>query len=284
MSLKKHLRKIAKFILNNSSDKKIYENIVQVNYNRCLNRRNILITGGSKGIGYSIAKKCVLEGAKVVITGRNEKDLKKAKQDLGNNCEYVVFDSNNISKIEEMLESVKYKFDITFDSLVLNSGISLHENNYKNVTEESFDEQFNTNFKSNYFLAKIFLEYLDKNKVINGNLLFISSETGSQCYDIPYGLTKNSLNSLVKALSRREYKNGIRVNAIAPGVTKTKMTSEYADSTDGNLYRKCASDRLFLPEEVAEVACFLFSDVSKCISGEIIHTNAGNHLNPFWEE
>lgn len=283
MSLKKQLRKIAKFILNNSSEKKIYVTIEKVNYNGCLKDRNIIITGGSKGIGYSIAEKCVDEGANVIITGRNEKNLKIAKQKLGINCEYVVFDSNNINLIYDLLENISEKYNIILDSIVLNSGISLHEGDYSNVTEESFDNQFNTNFKSNYFFAKYFLEYLKAKKRKEGNLLFISSETANQCYDIPYGLTKNSINSLVEALSRREYKNGIRVNAIAPGVTKTDMTSEYADASDGNLYRNCSSDRIFLPEEVAEVACFLLSDVSKCISGEIIHTNAGNHLNPFWE-
>lgn len=62
------------------------------------------------------------------------------------------------------------------------------------------------------------------------------------------------------------------------------MTKDYAEAADGNLYRDCASNRIFKPEEVAEVVCFLLSDASRCISGEIIHTNAGNHLNPFWKE
>ena len=114
--------------------------------------------------------------------------------------------------------------------------------------------------------------------------MVISSETGNQCYDIPYGLTKSSLNSLVRALSRRFYKCGLRVNAIAPGVTESCMTKEYASVTNGNYYRDCASDRIFLPSEVAEVAAFIISDAAKCISGEIIHTNAGNHLNPYWDD
>ena len=73
------------------------------------------------------------------------------------------------------------------------------------------------------------------------------------------------------------------VNGIDPGVTLTEMTRDYAESSDGNLYRDCASGRTFLPEEVAEGACFLLNDASKCISGEIIHCNAGNHLKAFWE-
>ena len=148
----------------------------------------------------------------------------------------------------------------------------------------SKNSQFNTNLRGAYFLCKASLEMKLEEKTENANLILISSETGNQCYDIPYGMTKAATNSLVKALSRRVYKSGIRVNAIAPGVTLSDMTKDYAEASDGNMYRDCASDRTFLPEEVAEVACFLLSDASRCISGEIIHTNAGNHLNPFWKE
>lgn len=96
-------------------------------------------------------------------------------------------------------------------------------------------------------------------------------------------MTKAALNSLTGALSRRVYTHGIRVNAIAPGVTLTDMTRAYAASSDGNLYRDCASGRTFLPEEVAEVACFMLSNALKCISGEVIHCNAGNHLK-LWDK
>lgn len=64
-----------------------------------------------------------------------------------------------------------------------------------------------------------------------------------------------------------------------PGVTATDMTKEYADVSDGDYSYEAASGRLFLPEEVAEVVCFLLSSASRCISGEVIHVNAGNHLN-----
>ena len=95
------------------------------------------------------------------------------------------------------------------------------------------------------------------------------------CDDLPYGLTKASINSLVQALSYKYYKSGIRVNGIAPGVTVSNMTGL---NKDGDLYNNNPSNRYFLPEEIAEVATFLLSDYSKCISGEIIHCNAGNHI------
>lgn len=68
-------------------------------------------------------------------------------------------------------------------------------------------------------------------------------------------------------------------------MTQSDMTKEYADVSDGNMYRDCASDHVFKPEEVAEVAGFLLSDAAKqCISGDIIHTNGGNHIKAFWDK
>lgn len=283
MSFKSKLRKIAKFILSSTNDKKVNITVENVSYNNLLKGRNIIVTGGGSGIGKAIAKKAVSEGANVVIIGRNEKKLSAAVNEIGKNLKYIKFDIIDIENYNKLFEEISKQLNGKIDTLVCNAGISLHENSYKNVTIESFDKQFETNFKSTYFLIQRFLDYLEKNKIQKGNILVMSSETGNQCYDIPYGLTKNALNSYVRAISRRVYKQGIRINAIAPGVTASEMTKEYADTSDGNYYRDCASDRVFLPEEIAEVACFLLSDASVCISGEIIHTNAGNHLNPFWE-
>lgn len=126
-------------------------------------------------------------------------------------------------------------------------------------------------------MSKAFLE-MKLEEHSDGNLLLISSETGSLYDDIPYGIIKAAINSLTGALSRRVYKSGIRVNAIAPGVTLTDMTKGYTNTTGGNLSCNSASGRYFLPDEIAEVACFLLSNASQCISGEIIHCNGGNHL------
>lgn len=70
------------------------------------------------------------------------------------------------------------------------------------------------------------------------------------------------------------------VNAIAPGLTASNMTK---NDTSNLTQKGQASGRMFIPEEIAEVACFLLSDASKCISGEVIHCNAGNHLKTNWE-
>lgn len=284
MKIKKLIRRIAKFIVFEQPKEKVTVHVAQINYGGILKGRNIVITGGGSGIGLAMAKKFASEGANVIVSGRNVEKLKKAVEEIGTNAQYAQFDVTDVSNDNTFLEKCKSMFNGAIDCLVSNAGLSLHENVFTNVTIDGFDKQFNTNMRGNYFLCKAFLEMKLSEKAENASLLVTTSETGDQAYDIPYGMTKAALNSMVMALSRRVYKSGIRVNAIAPGVTLSEMTSSYASAEDGNLYRDCASGRTFLPEEVAEVACFLLSDASKCISGEIIHTNAGNHLNPFWKE
>lgn len=284
MKIKKLIRRIAKFIVFEQPNERVTVQVAQINYGSILKGRNIVITGGGSGIGLAMAKKFASEGANVIVSGRNEEKLKKAVEEIGTNAQYAQFDVTDVNNDRTFLEKCKTMFNGAIDCLVSNAGLSLHENVFTNVTIDGFDKQFNTNMRGNYFLCKAFLEMKLSEKAENASLLVTTSETGDQAYDIPYGMTKAALNSMVKALSRRVYKSGIRVNAIAPGVTLSEMTSSYASAEDGNLYRDCASGRTFLPEEVAEVACFLLSDASKCISGEIIHTNAGNHLNPFWKE
>lgn len=256
--------------------------VAQIQKGDLLHDRKIVITGGSKGIGYAMAKKFVSEGATVIITGRNEESLKEACSNLGKPSQYIVFDSNNIKDLSDFIIECESRFNGSITDLVCNAGISLHESNILSVTEEGFDSQFNTNLRSVYFLCQSFLKSHLEEANTGSNILIISSETGDMGYDIPYGMTKAGLNSLTRALARRYYSKNIRVNAIAPGVTLSEMT-QYAKSEDGNMSRKCAAGRVFLPEEVAEVACFLLSDAAKCISGEIIHTNAGNHIRTFWD-
>jgi len=282
MGYKRTIRRIAKFILASQPQSFVNVEVAQINHGGILKGKNIVITGGGRGLGYYMAKKFVSEKANVLISGRSEETLKKAAQELGSS--YVVYDVTEVENANTFLKQCRDKLGAPIDCLVSNAGISLHENTFENVTIEGFNIQFKTNLFGNYFLCKSFLESKIAENTVNAQLLLISSETADQCYDIPYGMTKAAVSTMTRAFSRRVYKNGIRVNAIAPGVTLSDMTKDYAEAADGNLYRDCASGRIFLPEEVAEVACFLLSDASKCISGEIIHTNAGNHLNPFWKE
>lgn len=253
-------------------------NVIVKDYKeRRLAGRRILITGGGKGIGFWIARKCVAEGAQVLICGRNEETLKNAQVQLGDKCQYICFDVSNVAAMSKFLDEVFTRMG-GCDSLVNNAGISLHEGSFCNVTEKGFDSQFSVNFKAPYFLAKYFIEKVDKEKMEEANILFITSERGSYYTSIPYGLSKASIKSYVGALSRYLCGNKkIRVNALAPGVTASEMTGILID---GNYYSESnPNERIYHPAEIANVACFLLSDEASCISGETIHCDSGRYQN-----
>lgn len=255
-------------------DIKVYIN--QTFSNETLAGKRILVTGGSKGIGYYIAKQAILEGAKVLICARNKDSLIKAQRELGNSCKILTFDISDVKNMHSFFEEAFALLDGRIDCLVNNAGISYHEGSFRNVTEKGFDEQFSVNYKGSYFMAKNYIEMVEKNHQCGGNILFITSERGSFCSEIPYGLSKASIKSLVGSLSRNLYgKKNIRVNALAPGVTASDMTGHSVDGNyaDGN----SPIGRIFHPSEMASVACFLLSDNSSCISGETVHCDAGRH-------
>lgn len=278
MSISSYLKRGISFIIHGQPVKNVTANITTLSPDQRLCGKKIIVTGGGRGLGFTMAKKFVAEGAQVLISGRNEKVLKKVSEEIG--CFYLVLDVQNssemksfISKADEMLSGV--------DCLVNNAGISLHEGNILNVTFEQFDAQINTNLRGGYFLAQQFVENFVNNKRKNGNILFVSSERGDYVDDLPYGITKNAINCLVQGLARRIIGYDIRVNAVAPGVTASDMTGL---KSNGNI--SCnfnATGRIYLPEEVAEVACFLLSDVSNCLSGQILVCNEGKSLNSHWK-
>lgn len=277
MGVKKYIKRVGRYILRGVPNVNVTVNVNKIINGQLLAGKSILITGGSRGLGYSIAKRCIDEGARVLITGRSEESLKAAASQLGNNCSYIAFDVSKAEEIDNLMDRAINLIG-KFDCLVSNAGISLHENNILDVSIEDFDVQLNTNLKGGYFLAKAFIERRDLND--DSTIIFISSERGHQCDDVPYGLTKAAINSLTRGLSRRFYQKKVRVNAIAPGVTASDMTGLKAE---GNLFAEDqAAGRYFLPEEVAEVAVFLLSDASKCISGEIIACDAGQYINAYW--
>lgn len=271
MKIGKYIKNGIKYVLYDYKPKNVYVKPELKTPNDVFKDKVVLITGGSEGIGLEIARRFGEEGAHVIITGRNEKKLKEAVKSLRNARYYV----NDISKIDSHYNLLNDIFDSqgTVDILINNAGISKHEKDFFDVSVEGFDEQFDINVKGGYFLT----QSLIKRKKRNLNVIFITSERGSQCDYLPYGLTKVVINSLVEGLSCRFYKDNIRVNGVAPGVTATKMTGI---NKDGNLASDSfVSGRKFIVEEVAETVLFLASEYANCISGEIIHCNGGNHLN-----
>lgn len=241
-----------------------------------LQGKRIVVTGGTGAIGQAMAKRFVAEGAKVLITGRNEEKLRQLAIELG--CEALPLDVTRVEAFSEFLSQSVEKLG-GLDCLVNNAGVSLHET-FQTVTPEGFDQQVATNLKGPFFLSQQALDYMEKQGV-KGHVLFISSETGDTADIRPYGLTKAAVNSLVQGLAYLYADQGIRVNALAPGVTASAMTGFVADGNLACSYN--VNGRVYLPEEMAEVATFLLSDASGCISGQIITCNNANTINARWK-
>lgn len=275
MQIKNYLKRAVRYILHGQPTTVIKANICYSNPASLLTGRKILITGGGRGLGLAIAKKAIDEGAKVCILGRNEANLKAASKELG--CKFIVGDISLIGTSDSYIDTAISTLG-GLDVLINNAGISLHERNILDVTEENFDSQFNCNLRGAYFLSKSFIMKTIPHS--QRNILFISSERGFQADDLPYGLTKVAINSLIKGLAYRFLNENIRVNGVAPGVTSSDMTGV---AQDGNLYYPYNSaNRAYLPEEVAEVCTYLLSDLSSCISGEIIQCNQAKTVNVHW--
>lgn len=278
--MKQILKRLANFIL---ADRKIvYVEISQINYGNILAERNIVITGGAGGIGLSMARKFVSEGAKVLIVGRNESKLKMAAESLGSHAQYRAFDVSEVNKIHDFIADITTELGV-IDGLVCCAGVSLHEGGIENVTEQGYQQQMDINLKANYFLCKAFIESKKKHNASTADILLISSLTSNQPYDLPYGMAKAALNSLVQKLNSRFYSQGIRVNAIAPGIIPTDITKCYVDVSDGNMFLDSSCGRYFLPEEIAEVATFLLSKASRIIGGEVITCDGGMTQKSIWK-
>lgn len=247
--------------------------------NSLLHGKRIIVTGGGRGLGYAMAKKFKQEGADVLIAGRNEDKLRQSSEEIG--CKYLCLDLQNVSSFSHFMDSA-FQVMGNCNCLVNNAGISLHENGFCDVSPEQFDAQFATNLKGPFFLTQCFVERCkteDSSEM--KKIIFTSSETSITVDDRPYGLTKAALNSLVQGLAYRFVNENYRINAVAPGVTISDMIG--VNNADDLTCGYNVTKRYYLPEEVAEVVCFLLSDASNCLNGQILVCNEGKTINARWK-
>ena len=226
--IKIKMRNIIKEVLR--SFKKIVPVYVPVIQSDLLKGRTALVTGGTRGIGYAIAKRFLESGATVIITGRNAKRVQNACEKIKNEnkeayrgqvfgIEMDVSDVQNLEKkFDEILSNLNgSKIDI----LVNNAGIN-SKGTFGNTLEGDFDSVLNTNLKGTYFLSQIIAKYMQKNK-IEGNILNIASSSSLRPATSSYMLSKWGLRGLTLGLAKTLIPYGIIVNGLAPGPTATSL-------------------------------------------------------------
>jgi 3-oxoacyl-[acyl-carrier protein] reductase len=255
-------------------------NIAQIQYGGILKGKNILVTGGSSGIGLAIARKCLTEGALVVITGRNEEKLKLAVLELDSPMiRSLVWDVSNISKHEEKFNEALNLCNNRIDILVNNAGLLGGNRQFLDLTEKVWDDIYSVNSKGLVFITKCFVQKWINDKQ-RGKIINMSSMRGTLgVQDGPYGMSKWSLNGLTHGLGLKLAPLGIIVNGIAPGIINTESIALKNINSKENVYlSEVPVSRIGLPEEIAELAIFLMSDAANYIIGQTIICDGGYTL------
>jgi NAD(P)-dependent dehydrogenase (short-subunit alcohol dehydrogenase family) len=283
MSLKKLIKRGLTYIIKGVPTINLTAKIVTLSTNELLNDRVALITGGTSGIGLAIAKTFLSSGATVIITGRNDSRVQEKCQELlqGKLFEGRVFgiemDNSRPEQIQSSFNNILNLIgEKSIDILVNNAGILGGE--ISNTDEAEFDSVISTNLKGAFFLSKIVARYM-KDKHINGNILFIASSSSLRPAASAYTLSKWGIRGLVLGLAKILTPIGIIVNGVAPGPTATPMLINDLSKGIGNPTNPLG--RYAMPEEIANMAVFLVSDMGRTIIGDIIYMTGGCGLITF---
>jgi NAD(P)-dependent dehydrogenase (short-subunit alcohol dehydrogenase family) len=235
--------------------------------------KNVVITGGSAGIGFATANAFIKAGANVWITGRNAKNLEKAAAEIDSpNLKTIISDTSNLEGIS-VLEKAIAESGIKLDVLFLNAGIA-NFSPIEQATEADFDAQFNTNVKGAYFTLQKMIPYL-KN---GSSVLFTSSTnaTASALNSSIYSATKGALNKIAQIAANELADRKIRVNIVSPGPTVTPgLENAVPDEAKEYLKGAIALQRLGKAEEIANTVLFLASDNASFISGTELLVDGG---------
>lgn len=255
---------------------KITPRIVTLAPNHLLDGRTALITGGTSGIGFNIAKAFIESGSKVIITGRTESKINDAVsklRELPNATAYgIVMDNCKVDSFHsKLLQVLNYDGINQIDILVNNAGVLTYDT-ISNENEKKYDEVLDTNLKGTFFLCQLFGHYMINNQ-IKGNILNIASSSSLRPASTAYTISKWGIRGLTLGLAKMLSPHNITVNGLAPGQTLTKM-SKFADPNNihnGNV----PLGRYILPEEIANMAVVLVSDMGKSILGDIVYMTGG---------
>ena len=263
--------------LNLLRTKKIMPIVTPVDKEKILEGKVALITGGSGGIGLAIAEAFLASGCKVVIAGTKKEKLDGIKRKLVNeNLATIVINVTEVkslsSKVSEAA-SVYGRIDI-----LVNSAGAHHSHEFEDMTEEEYDKIMDTNVKGTFFMCQAILEYMTKNK-IRGHILNVSSSSALRPAEGPYHMSKWAITGLTKGLAKRCYKDGIIVNAIAPGQTATPMLDVNKNEDISNTY--AFAGRYIMPEEIATLATLMVSPMGDMIVGDTFYMTGGSGVVTF---
>lgn len=234
-----------------------------------------VVTGGTRGIGFETVRQFLLNGAKVCLLGSRAETVDKAIQTLkseNQNFRVIGFYPNltSESEVAKTFESVKAEFG-KIDILINNAGIS-SSTPLVNFSEAEYDKIADINIKSVFICSKVAVPYLKETKGVILNTSSMVSVYG-QPSGVMYPASKFAVNGITKSLARELAPMGIRVNAVAPGITETDMVSALPKQVIEPLIKTIPLGRIGTPTDIANAFLFLASDMASYITGDILHVD-----------
>lgn len=239
--------------------------------------KTVVITGGNSGIGLATAKMFREEGARVAISGRDQKTLDEAVKTIGGDTLAVKADVAKGADIDRLFAQVAAKFG-KIDALFANAGIAKFAS-VSDSTEQMFDETFDINVKGLYFTVQKALPHLNDNAGIVLNSSVVNSK-GNPATSV-YSASKAAVRSLARTFAAELVGRGIRVNVVSPGPIETPilerggMPQAAQDQFAENIKARVPMKRFGTPEEVGHAVLFLASSEASYITGVDLKVDGG---------
>lgn len=238
----------------------------------------VLITGGNSGMGFATAKRIVQEGGKVIITGRDEKNLKAAERELGANAFAIRADVSDLKALDGLFATIQQKYG-KIDGVFANAGIAKFTA-LAQVTEADYDSLFDVNVKGLFFTVQKSIPLLNKGSAVVLNAS-VAASRGSDMMGV-YSATKAAVRSLARSFSAAHLADGIRVNVVSPGPIETPIWSRSeglngaaVDATKHAIAEGNPSKRYGTVDEIAAPVAFLLSQEASYIVGVELTVDGG---------
>jgi 3-oxoacyl-[acyl-carrier protein] reductase len=244
---------------------------------KLLQGKTAIVTGGARGIGKAIAQKFASEGANIAITDLicddNVKAFEAELNALGIKAKAYASNAADFAQTNDVVNQIVADFG-GVDILINNAGIT-KDGLLMRMTEEQWDAVINVNLKSAFNYTKAVQGTMLKQK--GGSIVNMSSVVGvsGNAGQANYSASKAGMIGLAKSIAKELGSRNIRCNAIAPGFIITEMTHKLPEEVRNEWASKIPLKRGGTPEDVANVALFLASDLSAYVNGQVINVCGG---------